>query len=97
MDVIKLIAGYILGINLLGLLLMWIDKKRAIKRAWRIPESTLFTVAIIGGSLGSIIGMYSFRHKTRHRLFTIGMPVILIVQIAMVVALILSPIEIAFL
>lgn len=76
---------------------MGIDKRRAVRRSWRVPEATLFLVAIIGGSLGSIIGMYVFRHKTRRRIFTIGMPVILIIQVALVVAIIMSPFEIALL
>lgn len=76
---------------------MGIDKRRAVRRSWRVPEATLFLVAIIGGSLGSIIGMYVFRHKTRRRIFTIGMPVILIIQVALIVAIIMSPFEIALL
>lgn len=60
---------------------MGIDKKRARRKAWRIPESTLFLIALIGGSIGSIAGMYFFRHKTLHRTFVWGMPAILIVQV----------------
>ncbi len=76
---------------------MGIDKKRAIKRAFRIPEATLFLIAIIGGTIGSILGMYVFRHKTRHVSFVYGMPAILFIQIAAIVALHLSPLEFAFL
>ncbi len=86
---------YILAVNLLGFFLMGIDKQKARKRAFRIPEATLFTVAIIGGSLGSIIGMHLFRHKTRHWYFAYGLPVILVLQIAVVIALILSPLQIS--
>lgn len=60
---------------------MGIDKRRARRKAWRIKESTLFLVAIIGGSIGSIAGMYTFRHKTRHWYFVWGMPAILTVQV----------------
>lgn len=67
---------------------MGIDKLKARRRGFRIPEATLFIIAIIGGSIGSILGMYIFRHKTRHRTFTIGMPAILIVQIIFVLVLI---------
>jgi len=61
---------------------MLADKRRAQKNYWRIPESTLFTTACFGGSIGCIAGMYCFRHKTKHLTFTIGMPLILIIQIA---------------
>jgi uncharacterized membrane protein YsdA (DUF1294 family) len=60
---------------------MGIDKKRAKKKQWRIKESTLFLLAILGGSIGSILGMYTFRHKTKHKKFVIGMPVILAIQV----------------
>ena len=66
MIVISIITGYLVIMNLIGFAVMGIDKRRAVKRLWRIPESTLFIVALIGGSLGSIIGMYFFHHKTRH-------------------------------
>ena len=60
---------------------MLTDKRKAKKNAWRISEATLFLVAVIGGSLGSIAGMYTFRHKTKHLNFLLGMPLILAVQI----------------
>jgi len=60
---------------------MGIDKRKAIKRSWRISEATLFLVAILGGSVGSILGMKLFRHKTRHWYFVWGMPAILVLQI----------------
>ena len=72
---------------------MGVDKARARKRSWRIPESTLFVLAIIGGSVGSIAGMYIFRHKTRHWYFVYGMPAILFIQILIVIILATSPIE----
>ncbi len=76
---------------------MGIDKRRARKRAFRIPEATLFLIALIGGSIGSIIGMYTFRHKTRHWYFVYGMPFILFVQIALVVLLLKAPFQISIL
>lgn len=72
---------YLIGINLTGLLVMGVDKAKAIRRAWRIPEKVLFGVALLGGSLGAWLGMYLFHHKTRHWYFVIGMPLILALQI----------------
>ena len=72
---------YLLVMNVIGFSLMGIDKSKARKRAWRIPESTLFLFALFGGSIGSIIGMYVFRHKTKHWYFVVGMPLILILQL----------------
>ena len=93
MQVILLLVGYVIIMNLIGFLLMGIDKRKAVKRAFRIPESTLFIVALIGGSLGSLLGMYTFRHKTRHWYFVYGMPAILILHIIVIVALMYSPIQ----
>ncbi len=97
MKVILLIAIYIFILNIIGFVMMGVDKARARKRGFRIPEATLFTVALIGGSIGMIAGMFTFRHKTRKWYFVYGLPVILILQIAAVVALYLSPLEIAVL
>jgi len=72
---------YLLIINALGFLLMLIDKHKAIKKAWRIPEATLLGIAAIGGSLGALLGMRLFRHKTQHPRFSIGLPVILAAHI----------------
>ncbi len=74
---------YLLLINAAAFLLMLADKQKARKKKWRIPEATLFLFAFLGGSLGSLAGMYTFRHKTRHKKFTIGIPVILAVQITL--------------
>lgn len=63
---------------------MGIDKEKAKRGSWRIPEKTLFLLAIIGGSIGSIIGMQVFRHKTKHWYFVWGMPAILVLQIVVV-------------
>lgn len=74
---------YLLVVNIIGFIIMGVDKKRAIRGAWRISEASLFLVAFIGGSLGSIMGMQHFRHKTKHWYFQYGMPIILMVQIAL--------------
>ena len=68
--------------NLLGFVLMGADKRRARKGLWRIPERTLFLSAILGGSVGTIAGMWTFRHKTKHWYFVFGMPLILLAQLA---------------
>lgn len=77
----KLLYFYLLLMNAIGLLLMLIDKRKAIKNKWRISEATLLAVAIAGGSIGSIAGMHFFRHKTRNLKFSIGLPAILTIQI----------------
>ncbi|WP_330379525.1 DUF1294 domain-containing protein [Butyrivibrio sp. AE2032] len=82
--------------NILGFALMGIDKRKAQRSAYRIPEATLFTIAIMGGSLGSVLGMYLFRHKTKHWYFKLGMPIILVLQVALAVLLILSPLDFKF-
>ena len=79
---------YLLLINAAGFLLMLIDKWKAKKNRWRIPEATLMTVSALGGSIGSLIGMYTVRHKTKHIKFTVGIPLILAVQIFLAVYLI---------
>ena len=73
---------YLMLINLIGFAAMALDKRRAIRHKWRIPERTLFLSALLFGSIGVLTGMYVFRHKTRHWYFVIGMPLILILQIA---------------
>ena len=93
MNAITLIIVYLTVINFISFAVMGVDKYKARKRAWRIPESTLFVLALIGGSIGSIAGMHLFHHKTRHWYFLYGMPAILIVQILIIIALITSPIE----
>ena len=83
----KYAALYLLIINAAGFLLMLVDKFKARRNLWRVPEATLMGVAALGGSVGSLLGMYTFRHKTRHLKFTIGIPVILAVQIVAALAL----------
>lgn len=77
-----LILLYLLIVNAVSFLLMLVDKQKARKKLWRIPEATLLLSAAIGGSIGALAGMYTFRHKTKHVKFTLGVPAILIVQIA---------------
>ena len=92
---IKFVIAYVIIINIIGLFSMLIDKRRAIKNQiavakqlrlykWRIPEKTLFLIAILGGSIGSNIGMRLFRHKTKHWYFVFGMPAILIIQLVII-------------
>ena len=82
MDILMI---YLFIINAAGLLLMLIDKGKAVKKAWRIPEATLMTVAVIGGSLGTLIGMRLFRHKTKHPKFSVGIPLLLVIHILLVI------------
>ena len=77
----KYLIIYLVVINLIGFVIMFEDKKRAIKKQYRISEKNLFFVALIGGSLGTTLGMNRFRHKTKHWYFKWGMPIILIIQV----------------
>lgn len=81
----ELFFVYLLIVNALGFVLMLADKRKARKKKWRIPESTLMLVALIGGSVGCLSGMYLFRHKTRHPKFTVGVPLILALQVVFAV------------
>ena len=74
---------YLVFINILSFLLYGIDKWKARRGKWRIPEETLIWLAVVGGSMGALLGMYLFRHKTKHKKFTVGVPVILLVQFAL--------------
>ena len=78
---------YIVIINIIGFYMMWSDKRRAKWGKWRIPENTLFLITALGGGIGTIAGMYTFRHKTKKLKFTIGLPAILILEIILVVYL----------
>ncbi len=80
MEVISYIAIYLLVINLAGFVSMGLDKSKARRNKWRIPEATLFLFAVFGGSIGCLIGMRTFHHKTQKPKFYIGIPVILAVQ-----------------
>lgn len=72
---------YLLIMNAVGFFLMLIDKYKAKKNLWRIPEKLFFLVAVLGGSIGCLLGMYAVRHKTKHFHFILGMPLILAIQI----------------
>lgn len=73
---------YLVAVNFAGFVMMRADKVRARRGEWRIPEEDLFAVAAIGGSVGVLIGMYAFRHKTLHKRFVFGIPAIMVVQLA---------------
>ena len=77
----RLLILYLLIMNAAGFISMLADKRKAQKKLWRIPEATLLTVAALGGSVGSLMGMYTFRHKTKHLKFTAGVPAILTAQL----------------
>lgn len=81
----KYVLIYLGIMNLFGLLIMFVDKQKAKKHAWRIPEKTLFGVSLVGGSIGTLVGMYLFHHKTKHWYFVVGMPMLLVIQTAAVV------------
>lgn len=73
---------WLVCLNLVAFTAMGVDKRRARRDAWRIRERTLFLLALLGGSVGAIAGMYLFHHKTRHWYFVVGMPAILLLQLA---------------
>ena len=84
---LKNVIIYLLGINALGFLAMGFDKWKAKRGRWRIPEDSLFMFTILGGGIGTIAGIYTFRHKTKKFKFTIGMPAILILEILLFIYL----------
>jgi len=81
---LKYFISYLVIINFVAFILMYIDKQKAKKHKWRISEATLIGSSVIGGSIGMLLGMHYFRHKTKHKKFTIGGPAILILQIGIV-------------
>ena len=81
---------YFIIINIIGFFIMWLDKKKAKKGAWRIPEKTLFIITGLGGGIGTIAGMYTFRHKTQKLGFVIGFPFITILEIITILYFILK-------
>ncbi len=85
---IQNIIIYVIAINLFTFFMMWLDKRKAKKGKWRIPENTLLIFVLLGGGIGGIVGMYTFRHKTQKMKFVIGFPVILICQILLILLLI---------
>ena len=76
---------YFIVINIFGFFIMWLDKRKAKKGAWRIPEKTLFLITALGGGIGTIAGMYTFRHKTQKIQFVIGFPFITILEIITII------------
>ena len=84
----QILLVYLLLVNAAGFLLMLVDKIKAKRNLWRIPEATIIGVAVIGGSIGAIAGMNLFRHKTKHAKFYIGLPVILVLQIMAVICIV---------
>ena len=88
MDGMKLFAIYLVVMNVLGVAVMWSDKRRARLHRWRIAEKVLFGVSLLGGSAGTWAGMYLFRHKTKHWYFVVGMPLILVCQAALAIYLV---------
>ena len=81
---------YFIVINIIGFFIMWLDKRKAIKGSWRIPEKTLFIITVLGGGIGTIAGMYTFRHKTQKIQFVIGFPVITILEIMTIIYFVLK-------
>lgn len=84
---IKILLFYLIIINIIGLALFGLDKWRAKSGGWRVRERDLFLVAIVGGSLGGLLGMYLFRHKTQHMIFKLGFPLIILLQLGLLVYL----------
>lgn len=82
---LKYIIIYIIAINIVGIIAMFIDKEKAKRGAWRISEKALFIITLLGGGIGTIAGMYIFRHKTKKLNFVVGFPVILITEITMII------------
>ena len=81
----KNIIIYFIIINIIGFLIMFIDKQKAKKGKWRIPEKTLFIITALGGGIGTISGMYTFRHKTQKVAFVVGLPAITILEIICII------------
>ena len=82
---VKNIVIYFIIINLIGFFIMWLDKRKAKKGAWRIPEKTLFIITALGGGIGTIAGMHTFHHKTKKIQFVIGFPLITILEVITII------------
>ncbi len=80
----KFFIIYLLGLNVITFFVFGIDKGKAVKDKWRISEKVLFILALLGGSVGALAGMYTFRHKTKKPAFKFGIPAILILQLAVI-------------
>jgi len=85
MNPIFLLQIYVCIMTVIGIAAMGIDKQKAKAGARRIPEKTLFLIALLGGSIGVLVGMYLFRHKTLHKSFTFGIPAIIVIQMIILV------------
>lgn len=81
------VLAYIIVLSIILLICMYLDKQRAIKNEWRISEKTLFMLAIFGGAIGGVLGMYLFRHKTKHNSFAFGFPLLAAVHVFIIVQL----------
>lgn len=79
----EFLVGYLVFINLMTLIAYGMDKQKAKKNKWRIPEKTLLLLAAIGGSIGALLGMYVFKHKTKHLKFILGVPVLFAVHVVL--------------
>lgn len=88
--VIEAIIIYFFVINLVTFFMMWYDKRRAINNKWRVKESTLFILALIGGEIGGMIGMKKFHHKTQKNYFKYGFPAIFIFHICIIIYIIIE-------
>lgn len=84
-EVMIVLSVYLIIMNIAGFALMGIDKGRAVRHMWRISEATLFAVALLGGGIGCVLGMYTFHHKMKHWYFVVGMPGIVIAHIGLAV------------
>ena len=79
-NIILFVIAYLVMVNLCGFVLCGMDKKKARRGQWRIPEKRFFIIAAVGGGVGVLMGMYKFRHKTKHKSFTIGIPAIIAIE-----------------
>ncbi|GAB3803954.1 DUF1294 domain-containing protein [Virgibacillus kimchii] len=83
MNNLSMLLFYIIAVNVLVFIIMGVDKRKAVKRKYRVPERTFWMLAALGGSLGVMFGMNFHRHKTRHTSFKIGMPIMLVLNIVL--------------
>ncbi len=87
MNELNLIILFLIGVNAMAFILMGIDKQKAIRHKYRIPERTFWGLAILGGAVGALLGMKRYRHKTKHRSFVLGMPTLIVIHIILIVYL----------
>ncbi|MFA7672832.1 MAG: DUF1294 domain-containing protein [Clostridia bacterium] len=84
---LKILLIYVAAMGVTGFILMGADKNKAVAKRWRIPEAVYFVISVLGGSLGCFAGIYVFRHKTRDPKFTVGIPVIIVLQVLLLISL----------